>query len=375
MPVLKYLDTATGTYKTVYGPPGPAGPPGGGGAPVIASYTRKGALSFALSTQTLIPWDTVETAAAGIGFSNLTDFAVQADGTYLVTTSLSFPNSVNTGYSQVRLIKNGTLWDYNAGPTDDVVGYQVNMSRVMDLVVGDVIQIAAYCNPASSLVVTPTYNTNNVQIVRIDGGLSNADIPTPVELPAGADLNSYVTNGVFTQSQTADAQSGTNYPPTLLAGLLEVFNNNAGSANMVWQRYTNYGGNVSGGGFVYERGSYSGVWTAWELIGGQDTGWVDIPIASGFTMQGTEKPQVRMINGVVYSRGGWSSTGIAINTNVDPVGTMPVGFRPTQNVIWRAGTLSGAAVSEIFIASTGNVSIRSGGISTYHMLGASWLTS
>jgi hypothetical protein len=373
MPVLKYLDTATGTYKTVYGPPGPAGK-AGGGAPVIAAYTRKGALSLPISTQVEIPWDTVETAAAGIGFSTLTDFAVQADGTYLVTASLTFLNAVNTGYYQLRIIKNGAIWDYTSGPTDDVIGYQIHISRAMVLVVGDVIQIAAYCNPASSIVTNATYNINNVQIVRIDGGLSNADIPTPVELPAGADLNSYVTNGVFTQSQTADAQSGTNYPPTLLAGLLEVFNNNAGSANMVWQRYTNYAGNVSGGGFVYERGSYNGVWTAWELIGGQDTGWIDIAISSGFTSQGTEKPQVRLINGIVYSRGGWSGTGITVSANTD-IGTVPAGYRPTQNVIWRAGSASGAAVAELFVQSSGVVQVRMGPTSTYVMLGASWLTS
>jgi hypothetical protein len=114
-------------------------------------------------------------------------------------------------------------------------------------------------------------------------------------------------------------------------------------------------------------------WTPWVTTV-EDTGWTDIAIQSGFTAQGTEKPQVRRLNGVVYSRGGWSSTGMTISATNDPIGTIPAGFRPTQNVLWRAGSAAGNVTTQMFIAATGNVSVRNGPVVNYAMMGVSWLT-
>ena len=196
------------------------------------------------------------------------------------------------------------------------------------------------------------------------------------EIPGSADLNTYTRPGQYTQSQNTEAASGTNYPAPY-AGMLEVGSNTNNS--MMWQRYTTYseaGSSKVDGDSTYQRAYYaSGVgWGPWIQIAG-DSGWVDISVQAGYTIQGTEKPQVRKVNGVVYSRGGWSSTGMTASSTQDPIGTVPAGYRPTQNVIHRAGSTSGAAVAELFINSAGNVSARIGATSTYVMLGATWLTS
>jgi hypothetical protein len=47
MAVLKYLDTATGTYKPLYGPPGPKGDPGPAG-PAGGSYLHVQAVPAAV---------------------------------------------------------------------------------------------------------------------------------------------------------------------------------------------------------------------------------------------------------------------------------------------------------------------------------------
>lgn len=84
----------------------------------------------------------------------------------------------------------------------------------------------------------------------------------PTELGGGVDLNTLVTPGVWSQSQNAEAASGSNYP-LAAAGLLEVGNNITGA--MVWQRYTTYQGN---GNFVWVRAYYSlGTgWSAWQQL-------------------------------------------------------------------------------------------------------------
>lgn len=123
----------------------------------------------------------------------------------------------------------------------------------------------------------------------------------------------------------------------------------------------------------YRFGNSSG-WSAWKDIA-YDSGWVDVTIKSGFAMQGTEKPQVRNLNGVIYSRGGWNSTAISANGTF-VVGTVPAGYRPTQNVLQQAGTQGGGTTAVFFVAATGDVSIRTGPtVPSYMMLNTPWLTS
>lgn len=75
-----------------------------------------------------------------------------------------------------------------------------------------------------------------------------------VDIPSGANLNSYTTDGYYHQNSTADASAGSNYPVGL-AGMLEV----TSDGNMVYQRYTVFDGTHT----VYIRTRYSSTWYSW----------------------------------------------------------------------------------------------------------------
>lgn len=77
-------------------------------------------------------------------------------------------------------------------------------------------------------------------------------------IPGSKDLDTYTKTGVFHQNMDKDARSGTNYPPDVGAGLLEVFNPDGG---MTYQRYTRYGNNNR----VWTRGLYNGNWSSWKM--------------------------------------------------------------------------------------------------------------
>lgn len=116
-----------------------------------------------------------------------------------------------------------------------------------------------------------------------------------------------------------------------------------------------------------------GLVTAASFTNQDDTGWVNVTVAGGFAAQAGDAPQVRRIGNIVYARGGWSNTGMAINTTHN-VGTIPAGSRPLGNVVGRAGTSTGATQATMFVTPAGAVQIRTGGaLSAYYLFGGeSW---
>lgn len=94
------------------------------------------------------------------------------------------------------------------------------------------------------------------------GRLRFDQLPLLGELPTGADLRTYVTDGVWHQSQNTEAAAGTNYPAPY-AGLFEVQT----SGSFVYQRYTVYGGAGSTyGGKVYTQTKYNTTWYSWREV-------------------------------------------------------------------------------------------------------------
>lgn len=83
--------------------------------------------------------------------------------------------------------------------------------------------------------------------------------PVIEEIPAKKDLDTYTTTGVYYQPTDGNARSGTNYPPDVGAGLLEVFNPDGA---MTYQRYTRYGNNNR----VWTRGLYKTTWSSWKQV-------------------------------------------------------------------------------------------------------------
>ena len=206
-------------------------------------------------------------------------------------------------------------------------------------------------------------------------GVADDDVVTvgqlsvAASLPDAVDLDDYTTPGLWHQDANARAATGTNYPAPY-AGLLEVFNG-AQSGTFVYQRYTGYKDHQE----VWLRSYYSG-WGPWNLIGGEDTGWVDATVLSGFAANSThERPQVRKKNGLVLSKGVFANTGMSANGNYT-VGTLPTGFSPPVNVITGAGTSTGASTASLFFTSGGSILIRTNStLSGYYGIGGNtWTT-
>lgn len=98
----------------------------------------------------------------------------------------------------------------------------------------------------------------------------------------------------------------------------------------------------------------------YSMIQREDTGWVDIPLASGFSsVNSVEKPQVRKLNGIVFLRGGIKIDGLS-TTAAATMGTVPVGFRPDASVY---GQLQHSTVGSTTPATIdGRVRIGSNGV-------------
>lgn len=99
-----------------------------------------------------------------------------------------------------------------------------------------------------------------------------------------------------------------------------------------------------------------------------DTGWVPITLASGFTTSGT--PQVRRVNGVLFFRNGWLSTGMAASSTFN-VGTLPAGMAPAVGSYTRAGTASADQQGMFMIQTSGVIQVRTGAtLASYYRMEA-----
>lgn len=77
----------------------------------------------------------------------------------------------------------------------------------------------------------------------------------------------------------------------------------------------------------YVRVYYAGAWGDWLKDGGNDSGWINLTLNSGWTMNdyAAEVPQYRKIGKIVYLRGLVNATTAAGNI----IATLPAGFRPS----------------------------------------------
>lgn len=111
-----------------------------------------------------------------------------------------------------------------------------------------------------------------------------------------------------------------------------------------------------------------------EQAAAEDTGWVSIATNIGFAPEDTNLPQVRKIGKVVYARGGWDNTGIAVSTTYAAIGVIPEDFRPAETVLFAPGMSSGAAQATMRIEPNGNVALRTGPVgSSYYTTNGTWL--
>lgn len=101
---------------------------------------------------------------------------------------------------------------------------------------------------------------NGTSAIQAQTGIPFADV-TMQSIGAAADLNTYVTQGLYHQSSNVNAAGGTNYPAAY-AGLLEVFQSGVDGSGFTYQRYTTYQSQFA----VYTRSKYTTTWTAWQQI-------------------------------------------------------------------------------------------------------------
>jgi hypothetical protein len=83
-------------------------------------------------------------------------------GKYLVITRGTFSVS-GTGFRQTRILKNGTAVQINMEPGNSTTDTQTNASYILDLAVGDYIELAVYQNTGGNLVVTAS-NDNETSL-------------------------------------------------------------------------------------------------------------------------------------------------------------------------------------------------------------------
>ena len=106
--------------------------------------------------------------------------------------------------------------------------------------------------------ITKTYIDGlNVDADTLDGYDSSVLWKKGNDIPSGADLNTYTTDGYYHQNGNAAAAAGTNYPEDL-AGMLSV----QSDGNMVYQTYQVYNSLTN----TYRRGYYNGTWYSWKRI-------------------------------------------------------------------------------------------------------------
>lgn len=101
----------------------------------------------------------------------------------------------------------------------------------------------------------------------------------------------------------------------------------------------------------YHCAYYSGGWGDWNCVNLIDSGWIDLPLASGISAYSdSQKPRYRKVGKEVFLSG--VCKGITHNESV--IGTLPSGYRPSKKVIFPIGSV-GQIISRISIETNGEV--------------------
>lgn len=101
--------------------------------------------------------------------------------------------------------------------------------------------------------------------------------------------------------------------------------------------------------------------TYYGRVGGEwvvlwsDTGWVNVSLASDWTVQGGGTPQVRRIGKLVYMRGTVRPTSGNVPSGASMVGTIPVGFRPAPWMYYTIPASSPNTSIRLIVKSTGEL--------------------
>ena len=146
---------------------------------------------------------------------------------------------------------------------------------------------------------------------------------TVTELGGGS-INALADDGVYVQSDAAEATKANGYPADGKPGLLSQDDSPSGPK---WQRYH------TTDDLVFVRVYSAGAWGSWAQHSPvTDTGWVAIVPATGTA---SSDLAYRVLNGVCFLRG-TVSLGSSVTTSAVTLFTLPVGARPTGEVRFEA---------------------------------------
>lgn len=192
----------------------------------------------------------------------------------------------------------------DASETSTTHPFQIGPDTGLNLIIDGNEIIARNNGTAVPLYVEGGVTTNVAPVAAGDLTRKNYvdGLVTGIGIPTAADLNTYTLAGVYTQSSSAQAAAGTNYP-SVQAGVLEVRANALTSPGMIWQTYTNFGS--TGNGLSWRRTYYNGTWYPWVINDTSDTGWVTLAISNttNFQLYGTQPLSIRRIGKTVAFKG------------------------------------------------------------------------
>ena len=101
----------------------------------------------------------------------------------------------------------------------------------------------------------------------------------------------------------------------------------------------------------YHCAYYSSAWGAWNEVDMTDSGWIDLPLASGITAYSeAQKPRYRKIGKTVFLSGVYKG----VTSENTTIATLPSGYRPTYKVILPTFSV-GQIASKISIETSGAI--------------------
>lgn len=191
-------------------------------------------------------------------------------------------------------------------------------------------------------------------VTLLNSRLTNVEALDGQMLIEGADLNDldcgrYIIPTVAIAQSLLNAPTGTgNY-----TGIVEVYCGGNGGQKI--QKYTICRKDEK---LYFERCYYTNSWGDWKVFDAKDTGWVNLPLASGIVSYATTQvPQYRKIGKTVFVRGAVKNV---LSSGV--IATLPAGYRPSstisfvQNTSVRTGNF--AMFARFTVNSAGEIKIE-----------------
>ncbi|NFG60529.1 phage tail protein [Clostridium sp. CMCC3677] len=139
-------------------------------------------------------------------------------------------------------------------------------------------------------------------------------------------------------------------------GLLEV--KNFGNGEVIKQILYRLGTLNYTDADTYIRTCFKGIWSNWSLIGGNNTGWIDLPLTDGISSIQGYTCRYRKVGKIVQLCG--IISGITTETQSDKViATLPSGFRPSEiNIVLLPKSTNDDNYLKIYVSANGAIGTK-----------------